>query len=179
VAREVFQIAPHARTQSEAAPSACVGKRFSTLRLSGINRLPEDGKKGQATFSGKRKKSSQSPSYAFFIPASTRAGVNGASRRRTPVASKMALAMAAAIGALEGSPPLQAGIAGDGARQLNALLTSQVAQFGAFSLPRPEDDVILSTNSHARSLLLLSQFFIMVRLRIDTAQRGICVPGRK
>jgi hypothetical protein len=24
-----------------------------------------------------------------------------------------------------------------------------------------------------------SQFFIMVRLRIDTAQRGICVPGRK
>jgi len=39
--------------------------------------------------------------------------------------------------------------------------------------------VILSTNSHARSLLLLSQFFIMVRLRIDTAQRGICVPGRK
>jgi Ferredoxin-fold anticodon binding domain len=81
--------------------------------------------------------------------------------------------------AREARRPLQAGIAGDGARQLNALLTSQVAQFGAFSLPRPEDDVILSTNSHARSLLLLSQFFIMVRLRIDTAQRGICVPGRK
>ena len=58
--------------------------------------------------------------------------------------------------AREARRPLQAGIAGDGARQLNALLTSQVAQFGAFSLPRPEDDVILSTNSHARSLLLLS-----------------------
>jgi Trk-type K+ transport system membrane component len=44
-------------------------------------------------------------SYAFFCsPASTRAGVNGASRKRTPTASKIALAMAAAIGALDGSP---------------------------------------------------------------------------
>src|SRR5581483_4420277 len=49
---------------------------------------------------------------AFFSPASTRSGVNGASRRRTPTASKIALAMAAAIGALEGSPPPSAGISG-------------------------------------------------------------------
>ena len=50
--------------------------------------------------------------YAFFNPASTRSGVNGASRRRTPVASKIALAIAAAIGALDGSPPPRAGISG-------------------------------------------------------------------
>src|SRR6266850_2222992 len=34
-----------ARSNSErAAPSACVGKRFSALRLSGINRLPAPGR---------------------------------------------------------------------------------------------------------------------------------------
>ena len=38
--------------------------------------------------------------------------MNGASRRRTPTASKIALAMAAAIGALDGSPPPRAGISG-------------------------------------------------------------------
>ena len=49
---------------------------------------------------------------AFASPAIIRSGVNGASRRRTPTASKIALAMAAAIGALEGSPPPRAGISG-------------------------------------------------------------------
>src|SRR5437667_455066 len=34
----------------------------------------------------------------------TRSGVNGARRKRTPVASKMALAMAAVTGLVEGSP---------------------------------------------------------------------------
>src|SRR5205809_4117029 len=46
----------------------------------------------------------------FFCcnPARIRCGVNGASRRRTPVASKIALAMAAPTGALDGSPPPRA-----------------------------------------------------------------------
>ena len=36
-----------ARSNSErAAPSACVGKRFSALRLSGINRLAAPGARG-------------------------------------------------------------------------------------------------------------------------------------
>src|SRR5205809_7453937 len=50
----------------------------------------------------------------FFCcnPARIRCGVNGASRRRTPVASKIALAMAAPTGALDGSPPPRAGISG-------------------------------------------------------------------
>src|SRR5206468_10047787 len=38
-----------ARSKSErAAPSACVGKRFSALRLSGINRLAAPGARGGA-----------------------------------------------------------------------------------------------------------------------------------
>src|SRR6266542_5515038 len=68
---------------------------------------------GQATFFKSEKVARpRSHTYAFFIPASTRCGVNGASRRRTPTASKIALAIAAAIGALDGSPPPRAGISG-------------------------------------------------------------------
>src|SRR5687768_15049626 len=69
------------------------------------------GKKGDRQLFRKAEKvASPQDGYAFFNPASTRSGVNGASRRRTPTASKIALAMAAAIGALEGSPPPRAGI---------------------------------------------------------------------
>src|ERR671923_178808 len=42
--------------------------------------------------------------YAFFNSASTRFGVNGPSRRRTPTASKIALAMDAAGGIVAPSP---------------------------------------------------------------------------
>ena len=42
-AREVFQIAAPSNSE-RAAPSACVGKRFSALRLSGVNRLPAPGR---------------------------------------------------------------------------------------------------------------------------------------
>jgi hypothetical protein len=42
-------------------------------------------------------------------PAETRSGVNGVSRRRIAVASKIALAITAAIGAPDGSPPHKSG----------------------------------------------------------------------
>ena len=70
------------------------------------------GNKGIGNFSQIESGQSPNHSHAFFKPASTRAGVNGASRRRTPTASKIALAIAAAIGALDGSPPPRAGISG-------------------------------------------------------------------
>jgi hypothetical protein len=44
---------------------------------------------------------------AFTLP-----GVNGTRRSRTPVASKMALAIAAATGRLEGSPAPEGGMSG-------------------------------------------------------------------
>ena len=68
-------------------------------------------KKDRQLLSEEREKSSQY--HVFFNPASTRAGVNGASRSRTPVASKIALAIAAAMwAALDGSPPPRAGCSG-------------------------------------------------------------------
>src|SRR5258706_13945614 len=68
--------------------------------------------KRRQRFRGRTRCLSQELTYAFLILANTRAGVNGASRMRAPTASKIALAIAAAIGALEGSPPPRAGISG-------------------------------------------------------------------
>jgi len=51
--------------------------------------------------------------YALAASAAlTRAGVSGAWRTRAPVASKMALAIAPAVGRLEGSPAPPAGKSG-------------------------------------------------------------------
>src|SRR5215471_2252028 len=60
------------------------------------------------------RKSSLSPqsAYAFFNPASTRLGVKGPSRKRKPVASKIALPMAAANGIVAGSPAPNGAISG-------------------------------------------------------------------
>src|SRR5690242_14152333 len=53
------------------------------------------------------------------IARSTRSGVNGASRRRAPVASKMALPMAAGTGPIDGSPPPSAGISGRSIKKIS------------------------------------------------------------
>jgi len=77
-----------------------------------LGKEKEDG--GRRIFSEDQKKSSLSPkcsgrnpstshAHVFFNPAGTRLGVNGASRRRTPTASKIALA--------KGSWPAPRGIA--------------------------------------------------------------------
>src|SRR5215510_4000830 len=59
-----------------------------------------------------RKVADSHSDHAFFNPASTRFGVNGASRRRTPTASKIALAMAAAGGMVAPSPAPSGSISG-------------------------------------------------------------------
>ena len=58
-----------------------------------------------------------------FRAARTRCGVNGALRRRTPVASKMALLIAAVIGTIEGSPPPRGCISG---RLISTISTSGI-----------------------------------------------------
>jgi len=48
VAREVFQIAPHARTQSERRRRLALAGGFRLLRLSGIDRLDAPGTRRRA-----------------------------------------------------------------------------------------------------------------------------------
>lgn len=64
--------------------------------------LPHTGRGCPARNSGTR----------YENAAFTRSGENGTRRMRTPVASKMALAMAAAVGRIDGSPAPEEGISG-------------------------------------------------------------------
>src|SRR4051812_9756202 len=57
------------------------------------------------------------PSQHYDSACFTRSGENGTRRMRTPVASKIALAMAAATGRIDGSPPPVGAISG---RSINA-----------------------------------------------------------
>ena len=102
--------------------------------------------------------------YIFFNPASTRSGVNGASRRRTPVASKIAFGMTGAIGPLDGSPPLRAGIFG------RLISTISISRLRVCYLP------MLASQNSAISIYLGNQTLPRLRTWARKSSRSCAMP---